>query len=187
MSDGSFTGRLLVAAPALRDPNFDRTVVLVLEHGPEGAVGVVLNRPTGTDLYAALPRWERLAADPSVVFEGGPVAPTAAICIARTPLVAEDEPEGWRPLFAGLGTVDLERDPEELSQPVRDIRVFAGYAGWGADQLEGEVASGAWYVLDALPDDALSADPDDLWRTVLRRQRGKLAMVANFPTDPVMN
>ncbi|HEX2041092.1 MAG TPA: YqgE/AlgH family protein [Acidimicrobiales bacterium] len=187
MSEGSFTGRLLVAAPALRDPNFDRTVVLVLEHGPEGAVGVVLNRPTGTDLYAALPRWEGLAADPSVVFEGGPVAPTAAICIARTPVVAEDEPEGWRPLFAGLGTVDLGRDPEELSQPVRDIRVFAGYAGWGADQLEGEVASGAWYVLDALPDDALSADPDDLWRTVLRRQRGKLAMVANFPTDPVMN
>lgn len=187
MSEGSFTGRLLVAAPALRDPNFDRTVVLVLEHGPEGAVGVVLNRPTGTDVSAALPRWERLAADPSVVFEGGPVAPTAAICIARTPVVGEDEPDGWRPLFAGLGTVDLERDPEELSQPVRDIRVFAGYAGWGADQLEGEVAAGAWYVVDALPGDALSPDPDDLWRTVLRRQRGNLAMIANFPADPVMN
>jgi putative transcriptional regulator len=187
MTDASFTGRLLVAAPALRDPNFDRTVVLVLEHGVEGALGVVLNRPTGTDLYAALPRWERFAAEPSVVFEGGPVAPTAAICLGRTSPVAEAEPDGWHPLFAGLATVDLERDPEELAAPVHDIRVFAGYAGWGADQLEGEVAAGAWYVLDALPGDALSPAPDDLWRTVLRRQRGRLAMVANFPADPVMN
>ena len=174
-----------MAAPALRDPNFDRTVVLVLEHGPEGALGVVLNRPTGTDLYAALPRWERLAADPSVVFEGGPVAPTAAICLGRTPVAAE--PDGWHPLFGGLGTIDLERDPDDLGGSVHDIRVFAGYAGWGADQLEGEVAAGAWYVLDAHPDDALSPHPDDLWRAVLRRQRGDLAMVANFPADPAMN
>jgi putative transcriptional regulator len=187
MSEGSLTGRLLVAAPTLRDPNFERTVVLVLEHGPEGALGVVLNRPTDTDLYAALPRWERFAADPSVVFEGGPVAPTAAICLGRTTVPEGAEPDGWHPLFAGLATIDLERDPEELAQPVHDVRVFAGYAGWGADQLEGEVAAGAWYVLDALPGDALSPDPDDLWRTVLRRQRGRLAMVANFPADPVMN
>lgn len=185
MSEGSLTGRLLVAAPALHDPNFDRTVILVLEHGEEGALGVVLNRPTTTDLYAALPRWERFAADPSVVFEGGPVAPNAAICLGRAP--GSSEPDGWSPLFAGLGTVDLDRDPEDLPEPVRDIRLFVGYAGWGPGQLEGEVAAGAWYVLDALPTDAVSDAPDDLWRTVLRRQRGRLAMVANFPADPVMN
>ena len=185
MHEGSLRGRLLVAAPALYDPNFERTVVLVLEHGAEGALGVVLNRPSGTDLYAALPRWERLAADPTVVFEGGPVAPTAAICLGRTS--ASSEPDGWHPLFGGLATIDLERDPEDLGGAVHGIRVFAGYAGWGADQLEGEVAAGAWYVVDARPDDALSPAPDELWRAVLRRQRGRLAMVANFPADPVMN
>ncbi len=174
-----------MAAPALRDPNFDRTVVLVLEHGAEGALGVVLNRPTPTNLDAALPRWERLAAHPSVLFEGGPVAPTAANCLGRTPVAAE--PDGWHPLFGGLATVDLERDPDDLAGAVHDIRVFAGYAGWGADQLEGEVTAGAWYVVDAHPDDPLSPRPDDLWRGVLRRQRGRLAMVANFPADPATN
>jgi putative transcriptional regulator len=185
MTDGPLTGRLLVAAPALRDPNFDRTVILVLEHGDEGALGVVLNRPTATDLYAALPRWERFATEPPVLFEGGPVAPTAAICLGRT--LASAEPDGWLPLFADLATIDLDRDPEELTESVQGVRVFAGYAGWGSDQLEGEVAAGAWYVLEALPGDALSPAPDDLWRTVLRRQRGHLARVANFPADPVMN
>lgn len=181
----TLTGRLLVAAPELRDPNFDRTVVLILEHGDEGALGVVLNRPSGIDLCAALPRWERLAADPSVVFLGGPVSPSAAICLGCTPPATE--PDGWSPLFAGLGTVDLDRDPEDLSVPVHDIRVFAGYAGWGTGQVESEVAAGAWYVVDAHPTDTASPDPADLWRTVLRRQPVPLAMVANFPADPSMN
>jgi putative transcriptional regulator len=181
----SHTGRLLVAAPELRDPNFDRTVILVLEHAAEGAVGVVLNRPSTTDLCVALPRWERFAADPSVVFVGGPVSPAAAIGLGRTPPAVE--PDGWSPLFAGLGTIDLERDPEELAVPLREVRVFAGYAGWGPGQLDGEVDSGAWYVVDARPEDTASPEPDDLWRTVLRRQKGPLAMVANFPADPAMN
>ncbi len=189
MSEGSFTGRLLVAAPALRDPNFDRTVVLVLEHGPDGALGVVLNRPTDTDLYSALPRWERFAADPSVVFEGGPVAPTAAICLGRAsaPENAEAEPDGWHPLFAGLATIDLERDPEDLTQPVHDIRVFAGYAGWGGGQLDGEVANDDWIVTDFRPDDAFTADPDALWRQVLGRKGGAYALLATMPPDPSVN
>ena len=178
-------GRLLVAAPALRDPNFERTVVLVVEHAEEGALGVVLNRPSDTHLAAALPRWEAVAAHPSVVFVGGPVAPTAAIGLGAA--AAGDEAEGWRPLFAGIGSIDLDHDPEDLAVPVRDVRVFAGYAGWSSGQLEEEVESGAWYVVDAFPDDARCAEPDDLWSAVLRRQGGALALVANFPPDPSMN
>ena len=184
MTEASLSGRLLVAAPSLRDPNFDRTVVLVLEHADEGALGLVLNRPSETDLADALPHWAAVAADPSVVFVGGPVAPTAAIALG-TAGARNDEVDGWRPLFAGIGSIDLEHDPDELA--VRDVRVFAGYAGWAPGQLEGEVGAGAWYVVDALPDDTRSDRPDDLWSLVLRRQGGSLALVANFPPDPGMN
>ena len=182
---GPWTGRLLVAAPTMRDPNFDRSVVLLLEHGADGALGVVLNRPTETDLFGALPRWERLAAQPTVVFVGGPVAPAAAICLARSPV--GEETDGWKPLFSGLGTVDLNLDPEELDMPLEEVRVFAGYAGWSEGQLESEVSAGAWFILDALPGDALSSAPGDLWHSVLRRQGGRLALVAAFPDDPSMN
>jgi putative transcriptional regulator len=177
--------RLLVAAPSLRDPNFERTVVLVVEHAEEGALGVVLNRPSDTDLAVALPRWEAVAAEPPVVFVGGPVAPTAAIGLGAAS--APGEVEGWRPIFAGIGSLDLEHDPDDLAVPVRDVRIFAGYAGWSPGQLEEEVESGAWYVVDALPDDARCPEPDDLWSAVLRRQGGPLALVANFPPDPSMN
>jgi putative transcriptional regulator len=132
-------GRLLVANPAMPDPNFHRTVVLVLAHQGDGALGVVLNRPSDLEVDSPLPRWERLVADPAVVFVGGPVAPGAAICLARVP----DPPVrlagatgsgdgGWVPLLGELGTLDLERDPEDLAISVDAIRVFAGYAGWGS-------------------------------------------------------
>jgi putative transcriptional regulator len=189
----SLVGRLVVAAPVMEDPNFDHTVVLVLEHGREGALGIVLNRPTEAGVFEALPRWESLAAEPTVIFEGGPVAPTAAICLARATSVNGEEisdPDadiGWKPLFAGLGTVDLERDPDDIGARVEKVRVFAGYAGWGAGQLDAEIEAGGWFVLDALPGDALSAEPVTLWEAVLRRQGGQLALLANFPSDPSLN
>ncbi len=186
MTEASLSGRLLVAAPSLRDPNFDRTVVLVLEHADEGALGLVLNRPSETDLADALPHWAAVAAEPSVVFVGGPVAPTAAIGLGRA-TVAGDDVAGWQPLFAGIGSIDLEHDPDDLPVPVSDVRIFAGYAGWGPGQLEAEVGAGAWYVVDALPDDTGFSRPDDLWSAVLRRQGGSLALVANFPPDPILN
>jgi putative transcriptional regulator len=185
MTEAPLHGRLVVAAPTLRDPNFERTVVLVLEHGAQGALGVVLNRPSDTGLLSAIPRWDALATPPAVVFSGGPVAPSAAICLGRA--TGAGVTDGWRPLFHGLCTVDLDRDPTELGTPPADIRVFAGYAGWGPSQLEGEIEVGAWYVVDALPGDALSASPAGLWADVLRRQGGSLAVLANFPPDPTMN
>jgi putative transcriptional regulator len=166
-------GRLLVATPALGDPNFERTVVLVLEHGEEGAAGVVLNRPTDMELVGHLPGWEERAADPGVVFVGGPVQPTGVICLA---------------LSAGsIETVDPTVAPEEISAPVDQVRVFAGYAGWGAGQLEAEIAQGAWFVVDGFPEDAMSDAPDHLWRAVLRRQSGRLKLFANYPVDVSMN
>lgn len=178
----TFTGRLLVAAPSLRDPNFERAVVLVVAHGEEGALGVVLNRPSETSVSEILPRWEHLAAEPSVVFLGGPVAVDGVICLGRTGS-AQGTGTGLL-LLAGLETVDLEGgDP----LPVGDIRVFAGHAGWGPTQLEDEVEAGAWFVVDAVADDALAPAPEELWPEVLRRQGGALARLANFPDDPTTN
>lgn len=182
----SLRGRLLVATPGLVDPNFFRSVVLVVEHTDEGAAGVVLNRPSETQLSEGpLEDWSQLAAEPPLVFVGGPVSPDAAVCLART--APESEPPGWQPVVGGLGVIDLTRELDEIGPTVDRIRVFAGYAGWGGGQLEIELAEGSWYVVDADPEDALTSMPGALWRFVLRRQHGKLALVANFPTDPSMN
>jgi len=183
----SFTGRLLAAAPSLVDPNFDRTVVLVLEHTDDGALGLVLNRPSEIAVGAALPGWDLLAAEPSVVFLGGPVAPTGAIGLALSLGAGAVVGEGWQPLFRDLGTVDLDGDPGDLVVRAAGLRVFVGHAGWGPTQLETEVEVGAWFVLDAFDDDPVSPRPDELWPTVLRRQGGAMARVANFPDDPTMN
>jgi putative transcriptional regulator len=183
--DVPLTGRLLVATPALGDPNFDRTVVLILEHTDEGAVGLVLNRPSDTEVREPLPEWDDLTADPSVIFVGGPVEQKAVIGLARRGSAGVEE--RWRPLVDGVGIVDLGPGPDDLLPAVEDLRLFAGYAGWGGGQLEGEIGAGAWWVVDALPEDACSREPERLWTTVLRRQRPRLAMYANYPVDPSVN
>ena len=177
-------GRLLVATPPLVDPNFDRSVVLMLEHGEEGALGVILNRPTDASLSAVLPDWESHASEPGVVFSGGPVAPEAVIALARGGTDADD---GWVAVLDDVGSVDVGRDPDELGFTVDALRVFVGYAGWGPGQLEDELEEHAWFVVPTLPSDPVSVRPDDLWRAVLRRQRGRVAMFANFPADPMAN
>jgi putative transcriptional regulator len=186
--DGSLSGRLLVATPMLRDPNFDRTVVLVLEHSELGALGVILNRPGATSVGDVLPAWGRLAAHPDVVFQGGPVQPGGVIGLFE--LAAEDAsdgPDGWRSVLGRVGAVDLERDADAIPTEAGRLRLFAGYAGWGPGQLDGEVALAAWWVLDCEPTDALSDRPDELWQTVLARQEGRLAWMANYPDDPAVN
>ena len=178
-------GRLLVATPVLGDPNFEHTVVLILEHAEDGAVGVILNRPSETEVGEPLQGWHRVATEPNVLFRGGPVSPEAAICLGRS--WPGEKADGYEPLFDALGTVDLSLDPDEVAPVLQGIRVFVGYAGWGEGQLEQEIEEGAWFVVDAHPDDALSAEPESLWQSVLRRQGGKMAMFANFPTNPAMN
>ncbi|WP_018221011.1 YqgE/AlgH family protein [Salinispora pacifica] len=182
----SMAGRLLVAAPTLKDPNFDRTVVLLVAHEPGGALGVVLNRATEIPVAEVLGDWGELARDPAVVFEGGPVQPDSAICLARMrhPLRPM---KSFQQISGAVGTLDLTVDPEQLRESIVGIRVFAGYSGWESGQLEQEIAEGSWFVLDALPGDAFVDRPDDLWPMVLRRQGGMMAAVAHFPADVALN
>ena len=184
----SLRGRLLVATPTLLDPNFVHTVVLMLEHSPEGAVGVVLNRPSEIPLGEALPTWGRVPSDPPVVFAGGPVQPGGVIGLARIGAVGEDAPPvGVTPLWRGLGSVDLEVQPDEVFPRVDRFRLFAGYSGWGAHQLESELAANSWFVVDRDPTDMWTVEPEVLWTRVLRRQPGKIAQFANCPLDPATN
>lgn len=205
------SGSLLVANPLLPDPNFDRTVVLLIAHNEEGALGLVLNRPSKMEVAEPLPQWEHLAAEPAVLFLGGPVRHEAVICLARnlpgtagaatrdTPASSpiegpdgpdviagsdEDDDDSWKEVVPGVATIDLDQDPGAVADRVRQIRMFAGYAGWSAGQLEAEIATGAWWIVDAEPADAFTLEPADLWARVLRRQPFPLAYVSWYPDDP---
>lgn len=186
----SLTGRLLVATPALADPNFDRAVVLLLDHDEKGSLGVVLNRPTPVDVGDILEGWADLAGAPGVVFQGGPVSLDSALGIAVIPgggMSGERTPLGWRRVHGAIGLVDLEAPPELLAKALGSLRIFAGYSGWGPGQLQDELTDGAWYVVESEPGDVSSPAPQRLWREVLRRQRSELAMVATYPDDPSLN
>ena len=117
----SLIGRLLVATPALRDPNFERTVVLLVAHEETGALGVVLNRATEVPVADVLGSWGSLANEPAVVFEGGPVQPEAAICLARA-RPGVDDLVGVNRVAGVVGTVDLSADPETVRAGVLGAR-----------------------------------------------------------------
>jgi len=182
----STKGRLLLAAPPLLDPNFARSVVLMLEHSENGALGLVLNRPSYEETVPGLEAWEQLVAPPSVVFGGGPVDTDALIGLARA-----EQPSGEHgfaalaesPMPSGLGTVDLELPPDEVASGFSGLRIFRGYAGWGSGQLDAELQLGGWIVLAAEPEDVFTEEPEGLWRRVLARQPGRLAWLANCPDD----
>jgi putative transcriptional regulator len=175
---------LLVAAPPLVDPNFDRTVVFMLEHGESGALGIVLNRPSNTTLEDVFPEWRELVSPPGVAFAGGPVATDAVIALARrchTPI------DGFTEILDDLGTINLADDPLDIGGSLVSLRVFAGYAGWAPGQLEAEMAQGAWFDVALQPDDPFAVAPERLWRDVLRRQRGRLSVFSTFPEDASVN
>ena len=177
---GSCKGMLLVATPPLADPNFDRTVVYMLEHTDSGAVGVVLNRPLGEEPPDELHAWTDYLVEPSSLFQGGPVELDALIALARLRGPIEG---AWSQVADGLGSIDLLLDPSQVADGVLALRVFRGYSGWGPSQLDSELVEGAWMVFSAQLGDVFTAEPEDLWRAVVRRQGGKVAWLANAPDD----
>ena len=181
-------GKLLIAEPLLADPNFDRSVVLMIEHNDEGALGVVLNRPTDLEVAAVLSDWSDLAADPPVLYMGGPVQQNGVLALGRRrDGVAAAGAVGLTPVLGEVGTVDLNLEPDELAASVDGVRFFVGYSGWGRGQLEGELEEGAWLVVPAEAGDVFAPDPDTMWRAVLRRQGGRTSMLAHFPAHPSLN
>jgi putative transcriptional regulator len=180
------TGKLLVATTRTGGAVFRRSVVLVLQHDEEGAQGVVLNHPLQAPVSAVLPSWQDYVTDPPNVFQGGPVALDSALGLVTVP-GDKHEPMGVRLLFGGLGLVDLDIPPLVVMPEVAGLRIFAGYAGWSDGQLEQEIREGGWYVVESEARDAFTSEPQGLWKSVLRRQRGNLAFAATLPDDPSMN
>ena len=177
-------GRLLVAGPTLIDPNFFRTVVLVCDMNDEGALGVIINRPTDIAVGDHLPGWVERLSRPEVVFQGGPVQPATALGLAQRDT---QTPAGWTEVLDSVGLLDMTQAPGDVVGDLTTLRVFAGYAGWGSGQLQAEVAGGDWVVAEARTEDVFAEHPDDLWRSVLRRGGGPPAMYADFPLDPSSN
>jgi putative transcriptional regulator len=180
--EGSLRGSLLIASPALVDPNFARSVVLITEHGEEGAMGVVLNRPSETDVDEVAPELGKLiSAEP--VFIGGPVQPQALVVLAE---FSDPEAAAWV-VVADVGFVSADTDQEQLERAIRRGRVYAGYSGWGAGQLEAELDEDAWIVEPPLPAELFPDDPATLWQDVLARKGGQFALIARMPEDPSLN
>ncbi|GAB7004545.1 YqgE/AlgH family protein [Nocardioides sp. AN3] len=183
---GLAAGMLLVATPALLDPNFAETVVLLLDVDDDGALGVVLNRPSPVTVAEVLGQWSSAVTEPHVLFHGGPVGTDAALAVAllRDPA---DVPVGFRSVRGSLGLLDLDTPTELLAGSLARLRIFAGYAGWAPGQLQSEVGEGSWYVVPGEAVDAFRDDTDVLRRDVLRRQPGELAWHSTRPADPDLN
>jgi putative transcriptional regulator len=184
----SLRGQLLIAGPTLLDPNFARTVVLVGEHNEEGALGVVLNRPSDTTVGEAVPDLEELTGDEDPVYVGGPVQPSAVLVLAEY-LVPTEAPQ----LVTGdVGFLAIDDEDEDVpahsnGTALARARVFAGYAGWGPGQLESELERDDWIIVDSESDDVFDEDATTLWNRVLDRQGGHLRLVARMPLDPSTN
>lgn len=177
-------GALLVATPSLIDPNFFRSVVLLMDVDDEGAAGVVINRSLDMDAREHLPAWWDLLAHPRRIFAGGPVQQETAIGVAYRPGIDADD--DWKAIPGDVGFVDVSRDPGDIGGIV-EARIFAGYSGWGAGQLEMEVAVGSWFVVESLAGDVFDPVPETLWRRILLRQKGSISRYANYPIDPSVN
>jgi putative transcriptional regulator len=182
----SLRGQLLIAGPTLLDPNFVRAVVLVGEHNEEGALGVVLNRPSDTAVGEAVPDLSELAGEDAAVHVGGPVQPSAVLVLAEYVDVAAAP----QLVTGGVGFLALEDEDGQPPIPSFDLgraRVFAGYAGWGPGQLESELERDDWIVADSAVDDVFDEDAATMWSRVLDRQGGQLRLVARMPLDPSRN
>jgi len=178
----SLQGQLLIAAPSLVDPNFRRTVVLIAQHTEDGAMGLVLNRRSEATIAEAVPPLVRLAGGDAFVWAGGPVEPGGVIVVAEF----EETGDAAEMIFGDVGFMSAEADPLEVADGTRRARVYAGYAGWGAGQLEAELEEEAWFVERAVEEDVFGTS-DDLWSDVLARKGGPFTLLSKMPPDPSLN
>jgi putative transcriptional regulator len=178
----SLRGKLLIASPALVDPNFARSVVLMTEHNDEGAMGIVLNRPAETAARDLLPVLEDVAGE-DPLFIGGPVQPQAVVLLAE---FSDPDAAAWI-VVADVGLASADTDVEELAPAVRRGRFYAGYSGWGPGQLEAELELDSWIVEPPLPNELFPDDPETLWQDVLERKGGQYALISRMPEDPSLN
>jgi putative transcriptional regulator len=179
----SLRGKCLIASPALLDPNFARTVVLIAEHTDEGAMGLILNRPTEAVVGEAVEELAGVVSPGEPVFVGGPVQEESVMVLAEF----DDPAQAAAVVIDDVGFLSADAELEDLSGRTRRARVFAGHAGWGPGQLDAELDEGSWIVGEPEADDVFSEEPDALWAAALARKGGAFALLARMPADPSVN
>ncbi|GAC02361.1 hypothetical protein GONAM_53_00500 [Gordonia namibiensis NBRC 108229] len=181
-------GTALIASTDLIEPTFARTVIYVIEHNEAGSLGVILNRMSQTAVHNLLPQWTDIAASPRALYVGGPVKQDAALCLGvmKHGFDVDDHP-ALRPVDGRVVLVDLDADPESLSEVLEGVRIFAGYSGWGIGQLDDELDQDSWMLASALPRDLLAPPGVDVWFDILRRQPWPMPLLATHPIDLSLN
>ena len=188
MSD-CYKGQFLVAVKQLRDPNFFRSVVLIVEHSEGGAMGLVVNRPSSVPVAHALVKHFNLPETEDLVYFGGPVEPTALFILHNAQELDMTESPVLPGLYVGSSADVFERIVRQAVEGDSELkyRIFSGCAGWAPDQLEGEVARGDWYLQPATSDLILYADPYDVWDRLLQTVYEANRILPHTPNDPEWN
>lgn len=179
-------GDLLISSISLDGGIFDHSCVVILDADEFGTLGVIVNKRSETSLERVLPDWVRLTSTPQALYSGGPVSPEGAICLAAL-ADEKEEPPGWRRVFGTVGLLHLDTPVEIVEGAYRDLRIYAGYAGWGPGQLHDEMERGLWYPDRARYRDVFGDHPDTLWRRVLRRQPAPVAFYSTWTPDAELN
>ena len=182
----SLTGKLLIASRSLRDPNFFRAVVLIIRHGDDGALGLVINRPSGNKAAQALQKHLKLPHPEQAVFYGGPVEPTALFLVHDAG--GEESWEVVEGLYVGTSP-QAYQFVVQTAETGNDVasRVYVGCAGWAPDQLESELFRNDWYVQDATREIVLSADPYALWQDTLASALAEHRLLRHIVPNPELN
>lgn len=180
-------GRFLIALPTLRDPNFVRTVVLLCEHGEQGSIGLIINRPSQVKLSAGIPGPLAEARTDDVLFQGGPVSPSNVFALHNVARLMGDSREVLPDVWFTPGSDDVADRLRQPPQPGESLRLYAGYAGWGAGQLEAELQQTAWIVGPASAKLVFSGTPKTVWSRALQAIGGAAAFLATAPADPRLN
>jgi putative transcriptional regulator len=179
----SLRGQLLIASPALIDPNFWRTVVVIADHNDEGAFGLVLNRPSETEVSEAVPDLASVEGVDPIMHLGGPVAPSNVVVVADF----DDRANAGLMVVGDVGLLSLEAEVGEAAAGARRLRAYAGHSGWGPGQLEAEMGLESWILEPARESDLFHDEPENLWSEVLRRKGGSYSLIARMPADASMN
>ena len=182
-------GHFLIAADHLRDPNFFRTVVLMLEHSDESAMGLVINRPSSIAVDAAMAKLKQPSVSSDPIYSGGPVETSALFILHSCPELGENDEEVTDGVFVTGSNDSFESlvNNQVSCDHKCGFRIYCGYAGWGAGQLAGEIERGDWRILPADAAIVFEEDPYNIWEVCIRQVHEQNRILPHNVKNPEWN